>query len=132
MKDALPLIWRRSKERYRLLGNRCQSCNQAYYPSRKICSKCRRASKHVPEEMPKKGKVISFTQVFSAPEGFENEAPYFLALIELDNGVIILSQIVDSPSERIVIGAPVKMIFRRVFEDGSQGALAYGFKFKVE
>ncbi len=131
MKDALPLIWRRSRERYRLLGNRCESCNRAYYPARKICSNCRRSSKLVPEEMPARGKIVSFTRVFSAPEGFENEAPYFLALIELENEVVILSQVVDSPEEKISLGAPVKMVFRRVFEDGSKGAIAYGFKFKV-
>ncbi len=131
MKDALPLIWRRSRERYRLLGNRCESCNQAYYPARKICSKCRRSSKLVPEEMPLRGRILSFTRVFSAPEGFENEAPYFLALIELENKVVILSQVVDSPEDKISINASVKMVFRRVFEDGSKGAIAYGFKFKV-
>ncbi len=81
--------------------------------------------------MPLTGKIFSFTEVHSAPIGFEFETPYFMALIELANGVKILSQIVDSDEEKIKIGAPVKAVFRRITSGGSEDAIAYGAKFKV-
>lgn len=85
----------------------------------------------VSKQMPREGKILSFTQVHAAPAGFELEAPYWLALIELKNGVCILAQVADSPMEKIIIGAPVAMVFRKIFEDEKHGAIAYGYKFKV-
>jgi len=81
--------------------------------------------------MPFTGKIISFTEVFVGPFGFDKETPYFLAIIELDNKAKILSQIVDSEKEKIKIGAKVKKIFRKISDIDPEGAIAYGYKFKV-
>lgn len=132
MKNVLPLIWRKIPERYRLIGVKCETCGTEYFPQRKICPKCRRKGKLIQKQMPTEGKIYSFTEVHSGPSGFEHETPYHLAIIELSNGVKILSQIVDSKKEKIRIGARVVMRFRKIFEDGKEGAIAYGFKFKVE
>ncbi len=131
MKGALPLIWRRIPERYNLIGSRCETCKTDFYPSRKVCPNCRRKGKLVAKYMPRVGKIYSFTEVFSGPAGFENETPYFLAIIELENGVRILSQIVDSPKASVAIGAKVEARFRRISEDDEEGVIAYGLKFKV-
>ncbi len=131
VREFLPLIWRRISERYNLIGSKCETCGQEYFPQRKICPKCRRKGKLKNLRMPREGKIYSFSQVHSAPSGFEHESPYFLAIIELTNGVRILSQIVDSPAEKVKIGATVKLIFRKIFEDDEEGAIAYGYKFKV-
>ncbi len=131
MKGALPLIWRRIPERYNLIGTHCQACGSDYFPSRKVCPNCRRKGKLVAKHMPRAGKIYSFTEVFSAPAGFEYETPYFLAIIELENGVRILSQIIDSPKESVKIGAGVEARFRRISEDDDEGVIAYGLKFKT-
>ena len=81
--------------------------------------------------MPKTGKIISWTEVFAAPKGFENETPYFLALIELENGVRLLSQVVDSKKEDLKSGAGVAKVFRKISDVDFEGAIAYGYKFKV-
>ncbi|MFA6048389.1 MAG: Zn-ribbon domain-containing OB-fold protein [Candidatus Micrarchaeia archaeon] len=131
MDGALPLIWRRIPERYNLIGSRCETCGTEYFPGRKVCPKCRRRGKLVAKRMPKAGKIFSFTEVFSAPAGFEHETPYFLAIIELENGVKILAQIVDSPRDTVAIGAKVEARFRKISEDDDEGVIAYGLKFKV-
>ncbi len=125
------MIWRRIPERYNLIGTHCQTCGSDYFPSRKVCPKCRRKGKLAAKHMPRAGKIYSFTEVFSAPAGFEYETPYFLAIIELENGVRILSQIVDSPKESVKIGASVEARFRRISEDDDEGVIAYGLKFKT-
>ncbi len=131
MRNLLPLIWRGNKERYRLFGSVCETCGQEYFPQRRICPACRRKGKLVEKQMPHEGKIISYTLVHSAPAGFELESPYHLALIELANGVRVLSQLADSPADKVSIGAPVKMVFRKIFEDDDEGAIAYGYKFTV-
>lgn len=128
---TVPLVWRNYPERYNLLGNYCENCGSAYFPARPVCPKCRRKGRLAVQEMPGAGKIVSFTEVFVAPEGFENEAPYFLALIELENGAKILSQIVDSKKEKVRIGARVQKCFRKIADNDKEGAIAYGYKFRI-
>ena len=131
MRNLLPLIWRGNKERYRLVGSQCDCCGKEYFPQRKICPTCRRKGKLVEKKMPEQGKILSYTLVHSAPAGFELESPYHLALIELSNGIRVLSQLADTPADKVTIGANVKMVFRKIFEDDEEGAIAYGYKFTV-
>ncbi|MFA4946125.1 MAG: Zn-ribbon domain-containing OB-fold protein [Candidatus Micrarchaeia archaeon] len=131
MRDALPLIWRNSSERYQLKGTVCENCGTAYFPPRKICAKCRRKGRLVAKIMPHDGKIVSYSKIHAAPAGFEVEAPYFVAIIELSNGARFLTQIVDTPDEKVREGAAVRLVFRRICEDEKEGAIAYGYKFKV-
>ena len=118
-------------EKYYLMGTHCANCKTDYFPGRQICPKCRRNSKLSDKKMPTKGKIFSFTQVHAAPSGFEYETPYDLAIIELENGVKLLAQIVDSTQESIKVGAKVEARFRRIGDDDHESALAYGYKFAV-
>ena len=128
---SVALHWRRYPERYALRGNHCTNCKTNYFPPRVFCPHCRRKGKLVSKDMPREGKIISFTEVFVGPVGFENETPYFLALIDLENGVTLLSQIVDSPREKIKTGARVKKMFRKIQDNDTEGVINYGYKFKV-
>ncbi len=128
---ALPLMWRNYAQRYNLEGNKCTTCGAEYFPARAICPNCRRKGKLVPKQMPREGKIISFTEVFVGPEGFDTETPYFLALIELSNKVKVLSQLVDREKEKVKFGAKVEKVFRKISDNDPEGAIAYGYKFKV-
>ena len=129
MKNALPLIWRNIQERYNLMGSHCENCKVDFFPERKFCINCRRKGKIINKQMPHTGKIYSFTRVYAPPEGFQFEVPYYLAIIELDNKVQVLSQIVDVEEGQMKIGLNVKAVFRKIFEDGDEGVIAYGFKF---
>ena len=131
MTNTAPMNWRRYSERYRLEGSHCTHCNSYFFPVREICPKCRRTGKIEKAEMPRKGKIISYTKEFVAPEGFENETPYFLALIELENKARLLTQLVDSPEDKIKTGSKVEMAFRRIGDVDSQGIINYGYKFRA-
>ena len=131
MDGAMPLIWRRLPERYNLIGNACTNCGREFFPPRKMCPNCRRKGKLAEKKMPVTGTIVTWTEVFVSPPGFENETPYFLAIIELDNGVRLLAQIVDGHAEKIKTGAKVKKVFRKIGEGEKEDAIAYGYKFKV-
>lgn len=75
------------------------------------------------------GVIESFTVVYNAPKDFENQVPYILALIKLENGEKITSQIVDS--DKIDIGMKVEPCLRRLYSDGEDGLICYGAKFRV-
>jgi len=131
MRDALPLVWREIPERYNLIGSICENCKQEFFPQRLICPNCRRKGNLVEKKMPGEGTVFSFTEVHSGAKGFENETPYSLAIIELANGVKVLGHIVDAQPDKIRIGAKVSVVFRKIFAEGEEGIIAYGYKFKI-
>lgn len=78
-----------------------------------------------------KGKIYSYTLVSSPPSGFELEAPYPMAIVELEEGAHVTAQLVDTKYERVKIGAPVEVVFRKIQEEGKEGLIHYGFKFKL-
>jgi len=126
---SVPISWREIPYRYRLIGTKCKKCGKIYYPPRKVCRFC--GSKDLEEDkLSERGKVVTFTVVRSPPIGYEKYAPYAVGIIELENGVRVMSQIVDCKLEDIAIGMEVEATFRRVTEDGESGIIAYGIKFR--
>jgi uncharacterized OB-fold protein len=55
---------------------------------------------------------------------------YIVGLVELDDGLRILSQIVDLSPDEIYKKLKVEAVFRRVTEDGKTGIIQYGYKFR--
>ncbi len=75
------------------------------------------------------GRVYSHTLVREAPDDFARQAPYRLALVELDDGSRITAQLTDVDGE-IAIGDRVEMTTRKLTTDGERGMIVYGYKFR--
>lgn len=131
MKESIPLTWRRIPERYRMKGNKCLTCASVYFPPRAICPKCRRKGKLETLYFKGRGKVYSFTEIHSPASGFEEQVPYVLAIIELEEGARIIGQIVDAHKEDVKIGDNVESVFRKLQSDDPEGLIHYGFKFRL-
>jgi len=78
-----------------------------------------------------RGKIVTYSIIHDAPEQFEGQSPYPIAIIELDEGPRITAQIVDCDIEDVKIGMRVESTFRKIQEDGYIGAIYYGYKFKL-
>ncbi len=76
-----------------------------------------------------KGEVYSFTTLQETPEGFDEQAPYVLALVKLDEGPIITAQLTDVDGP-IAIGDKVEMVTRKLMTEGARGMIVYGYKFR--
>lgn len=131
MKESISLTWRRIPERYLILGSKCTNCGKLYFPQRAVCPKCRRKGKLEKTQFSGKGKIYSFTEIRAASTGFEDQVPYFLAIVELEEGPRLTTQIVEGNLESIKIGAPVYAVFRVIQRDDPEGLIHYGFKFKL-
>jgi len=127
---SVPLHWRRYKERYNLLGTKCEVCGRTYFPLRKICPNCRRDGKPVTVKFSGKGKVFTYSVIRFPSEDFEAYAPYVVGIIQLDEGPKVTSQIVDCRLEDVYIGMPVEVCFRKLMTQGEEGIICYGFKFR--
>jgi hypothetical protein len=129
---SIPRFWREISHRYNLIGKKCQVCGEIYFPPRDVCPKCRKESVGKMEDYHFKGtgKVHTFTVIHVAPPEFVKQQPYIMAVVELDEGTRLTAQLVDVNPEQIKIGMRVKVAFRKIKEDGKEGVIYYGYKFK--
>ncbi len=121
--------WRLNSQRYQLIGERCPHCGSAIFPPRDVCPGCTNPAQEL-YTFTGTGTVFSFTTVIDAPAGFEEQAPYTLALVKLDEGPLVTAQLtdLDGPPE---IGMKVEMITRKLRTDGNDGIIVYGYKFRA-
>ena len=59
-----------------------------------------------------------------------DQAPYPVALVELDDKTRITCQMVDYSENTIAMGLRVIVVIRRVMQPGSDGVIPYGVKAK--
>jgi uncharacterized OB-fold protein len=129
--DGIALKWRRIPNRYRLVGSHCENCGADFFPPRKICPNCGRKTKMVEKTFSGYGRIYSYTIVRTPTEEHKENAPYVLAIVQLDEGPKLTAQIIKSNNKEIKIGSRVKLAFRRITEDGKEGLIHYGYKFQV-
>jgi hypothetical protein len=77
-----------------------------------------------------RGEVYSFSTMYNAPRGFDDQKPYTIALIRLDDGPMVTAQLTDVSQDEIAIGMRVEMVTRKLREDGEEGQIIYGYKFR--
>ena len=77
------------------------------------------------------GEVYSYTTIYDAPAGFEQYAPYTVALVKLNEGPIVTAQLTDVNKDELAIGLPVEMVTRKLRTDGDEGMIIYGYKFRA-
>lgn len=129
---AVPRFWREQPQRYRLLGSECNRCGSIYFPPRQVCPECRRESvgKMAQRQLSGRGTILTHTVVHQPADGFELQAPYVMAIVELEEGCRVMAQIVDVVPAALKPGLPVEATFRRIREDGKSGVIYYGYKFR--
>jgi uncharacterized OB-fold protein len=120
--------WRLKKQRYGLVGEVCESCGSKLFPPRDVCPECQAPAK-TPYVFSGKGEVYSYTTVYEPPAGYEEFAPYTVALVKLEEGPLITAQLTDLEKEP-TIGMPVQMVTRKLRTEGARGMIVYGYKFR--
>lgn len=108
--------WEGCKRR-ELLLQRCKDCGTLRFPPRPMCPECMSFNREMIKASGK-GKVASWC-VAHPPvlTAFESIAPYAMVLIELEEGLHILSQMVDVKNDEIEAWMPVEVVFDDVSED---------------
>jgi uncharacterized OB-fold protein len=122
--------WRLKQQRYGLVGEVCPHCAAKIFPPRDVCPNCGGEAKTA-FAFSGKGEVFSYTTIYEAPAGFDDTAPYTVALVKLEEGPLVTAQLTDLGSQPVEIGMPVEMVTRKLRQDGDErGMLIYGYKFR--
>lgn len=126
----VPRHWRLKKQRYALVGEVCPHCNSKIFPPRDVCPYCGGEAK-TQFAFNGRGQVFSFTHMTNVPAGFEQTAPYTMALVQLEEGPVVTAQLTDLGDQEVEIGMPVEMVTRKIRSDmDERGMIVYGYKFR--
>jgi uncharacterized OB-fold protein len=90
-----------------LKGSRCTCCEKIYFPPKRVCPKCLTIDEMDDIELNKRGKLISFTTTYAAPDEFP--VPYILGCIELPEGFVLFSRICCESEEGLKIGIDMEL-----------------------
>jgi uncharacterized OB-fold protein len=121
--------WRLKGARYRLEGQRNAATGEVRFPAQPAALGEGEAAWQ-PYALSGRGEVWSFSVLRQVPSGFEQLAPYPVALVRLDEGPLVTAQLTDCSEDEIAIGMPVEMVTRRLADTGEDGLLLYGYKFR--
>lgn len=108
--------WAATKEG-KLLLKRCGACGRHHFYPRPFCPHC--WSEDVDwVEASGRGSVYTFSvvRVNDLPP-FGERVPYVTAIVDLDEGPRLMTNIVDCEPEDVSIGMPVEVTFREQTED---------------
>ena len=95
----------------KLLLKKCNGCGETHYYPRAICPHCM-SGDTAWFEASGKGRIYTFSVMRRA------KIPYVIAYVTLDEGVTMMSNIVDCDVDSVAIGQHVEVTFRAT--DGDQ------------
>jgi uncharacterized OB-fold protein len=102
--------WEAAKE-MRFVVQECRTCDRAIMYPKRVCPHCL-GDKLGWRASPGRGEIYAVTtQLLGPPSGFEDRLPYVLAIIRLDEGVQLMSNVVGDSATDAKIGDRVKVGF---------------------
>jgi uncharacterized OB-fold protein len=122
-----PKYVREVPQRYRLEASKCKGCGKINFPPRLVCPKCgKREFETI--RLSDEGKILTFTIIRVGSDTFSRETPYAVAIIEPKDGAKLMAMIADTAFDEVVIGKKVKLVFRKIQDEGVSGLHCYGYK----
>ncbi|MQA00027.1 MAG: hypothetical protein GEU80_11995 [Dehalococcoidia bacterium] len=109
--DEASLEFFEGARRGELMLSRCIACGAWLAPAARICTECLSEDLRW-ERASGRGVVFTFGVMHQFyHDGFIDELPYNVAVVELEEGLRLNSNIVNVPNEAIRVGMPVAVTF---------------------
>lgn len=112
--DDNRVFWEELKN-HKFMLQHCNDCQKFIFYPRIICPHC--YSENISwKETNGQGKIESYTVVHRAMPPFKDEVPYVVGIIQLNEGVKMMSRIINK-SEEVAIGKNVSVVYQNIEED---------------
>jgi len=96
---------------HELLIQRCTQCGKYQFYPRTFCTVCKSADVEWAQSSGR-GEVLTYTVITRAvSEAYAADAPYVIALIRLEEGPKMMSNVVECDPESLAVGMPVEVVF---------------------
>ena len=100
--------------RHELYFQRCRDCGTSRFPPRAVCPKCLSSATQWVRASGR-ATVYSFTVTYqNQAAGFRESLPYVLAVVQLDEGPRMMTNIVGCAPDAVRIGMPVEVEYEDV------------------
>jgi hydroxymethylglutaryl-CoA synthase len=109
-------MWRDRDTIYRLYGMKCKACGTLQYPPQRVCYKCRATDQGEPVRFSdKKSTLFTFTLDYL---NADIDPPSVMSVINFEGGGRMYCMMTDRDPEKVAIGMPLEMTFRKIYEAG--------------
>jgi uncharacterized protein len=109
-------FWEGLKHR-ELRLQKCESCGQIWYPPSPLCPSCW-SREFTWTRLSGRGRVNSWVMFHQSYfRGFDNELPYNVAEVELEEGPRLLTNLIGIANDQIRAELPVEVVFEDATEE---------------
>ncbi|AYE97268.1 nucleic acid-binding protein [Mycobacterium paragordonae] len=109
----------------KLLIQRCKGCGTLRHPPRPMCPHCRSLEWEAVESS---GRGIVYSYVMPHEPKFPFfEYPYVVALVELEEGIRVVSNLTDIDPADVTVGMPVEVYFQS-FDAAGEDLVLHQFR----
>ncbi len=108
-------FWDAARE-HRLVAQKCRECGRLRHPPRPMCPYCHSLDCEI-VDLDGEGVVYSYV-ILHHPQNQAFEYPIIAALVDLAEGVRVISNLVDTDPARVAIGMPVTVDYRATRHEG--------------
>jgi uncharacterized protein len=91
-----------------LLGTRCAACGSVHFPRADACTYCATEDPE-PIELSRRGTLWAWTAVTAPPPGYQGEVPFGVGVVELPEGVRVITRLTESDPGALVAGQPMEL-----------------------
>ena len=107
--EASEAFWEATKEQ-RFLIQRCDACQKVIFYPREVCPTCLSSDSLTWQESPGKGTIYAASvQEKPANPMMAERVPYVVALVELDEGIRLMSNVINCPPYDASVGKAVQL-----------------------
>jgi uncharacterized OB-fold protein len=100
----------------RFRSTTCNACGKLTFPPKPVCPHCWSGDLRWSDVTPR-GVLYSWTRVHAAPTAFKEDAPYSVAIVDLEQGVRIACRLMERADIDPVPGMLMEIIVLR-YQDG--------------
>jgi len=112
----------------RLLAGRCPACGKHHFPAAGTCPYCT-AEGCEPVALGAAGTLYLYTVVNARPPGYRGDVPYGFGIVELPEGLRVVSRIAETDLDVLQVGLPVKLEIAPLFtNDAGDEVLSFAYR----
>ena len=100
----------------KIKGTICKNCGTFHFPPRGDCVQCP-SSEIDWKEVSGECKLVTFTTIHAAPQGFEDDKPYTLAMVDLQEGGRALGWVEGKSEEDLSVGMALKLEIKKLEDE---------------